>query len=248
MAPLAPYQWLLIVAVSTVVLLGAFRMALDAPMIRQLFKQFFLLVFLPLLVLLGLPLLVVGVLVDLDERVWQALIAGLVIVAGWLSTAIFGQIDRTRARAERLRDVHKALFAEIRFALSAIDGDGEGVRWGAELLRRMEADEGFVPFVPRERHDQIFDSVIGQIDVLPRQTIDPIVAYYGQIKAVSQMAEDMRGERVSLAAARAATGDVCRLPDDAGARVRTRRIRSAADRRICQRRGEGRRSADRKAQ
>lgn len=194
MIALEPYHWLTAVALAALILWGAFWASAEATVARRLFLQFFVLAFLPLLVVLGGPLILLALVLEMDERVWQAVIAGVVLVAGWLTTAIFDRLGRARDKQERLRDTHKALFAEIRFALSVIDGDGEGGRWGAEVLRRMEADEGFVPFVPRERHDQIFDSVIGQIDVLPRQTIDPIVAYYGQIKAVSQMADDMRGD------------------------------------------------------
>jgi hypothetical protein len=58
----------------------------------------------------------------------------------------------------------------------------------------MEKEADYVPFIPREHHDHVYDAVITEIDVLPRQTIDAIVAYYSLIKSVSALADDMRGE------------------------------------------------------
>lgn len=190
--PLAAYQWGLIVAAAAVVLLAAFRMASDAPVVRQLFRQFFLLVFLPLLTIMGLPLVVAGQFIALDERVWQALIAGLVIAAGWLTTAIFAQLDRSRVRAERLRDYHKALFAEIRHALSTLYDPRPIEARLADVAGPMQSDPDYVLFVPKEHHDRVFEALVGEIDVLPRQTIDTIVAFYSSIRGVAALAEDMR--------------------------------------------------------
>ncbi|SHI38660.1 hypothetical protein [Wenxinia saemankumensis] len=191
----SPLLWLVGAILSALILYGALFATRQSAAVRGLFAQFFLLAFLPLLVLLGVPLALLSLLVEMDERVWQALIAGVVIVAGWLTTAIFDRLARARDKAERLRDTHKALFAEIRSALSAIHGGGEGGRWGAEVLDRMRREPDFVPFVPAESHDQIFDAVVGTLDVLPRVTIDPTVAFYKQIKDVGRMAEDLRSPR-----------------------------------------------------
>lgn len=166
----------------------------DAGTSRRILVQFLFRIALPITILLGLPLVLLARTVNLEDRLWQALIAGLVIAMGWLTTAMFTEIGRSRQRAERLRDYHKAIYAEIGNNLNtlwtaeAIDG------YAQRLIGRMKGDPDFVPFIPKEHNDHVYDAIIDRIDVLPRQTIDAIVAYYSQVKAISAIAEDMRGD------------------------------------------------------
>ncbi|SNR55542.1 hypothetical protein [Puniceibacterium sediminis] len=157
--------------------------------------QFFFTIALPVLaglsVLVVAPLLLLG---DIDARVWQALVAGLFIATGWLTTAIFSELGLRRTRAERLRDYHKAIYAEIGNALYTLYDEGQGVAYGELTLQKMRDDTEFVPFVPREHHDHIYDAILDEIEVLPRQTIDAIVSYYSLIKAIAALADDMRGD------------------------------------------------------
>jgi len=162
---------------------------------RRVILPFVLRVAFPMAVLLGVPLLLVGQLVDLEDRLWQALIAGGVIATGWLATAVFGEIERVSRKAERTRDFHKALYAEVLNTLEAFWGKGEAEAQGQDLLDRMAEDATFVPFIPREQHDRVFTAQLEEIDVLPRQTIDAVVAYYSQIASIAALVEDMRGDR-----------------------------------------------------
>lgn len=157
--------------------------------------QFFATIALPVVVVLGgILALLLPLLPSIDPRLGQALIAGMVIAIGWLTTAIFAELTRTRDRAGRLRDYHKALYAEIGNSLSSLLDDGQSDAYTNQILEKMEEDDDFVPFIPREQHDHVYDAIIAEIDVLPRQTIDAIVAYYSQIKAIGALADDMRGE------------------------------------------------------
>ncbi|MGH1367591.1 MAG: hypothetical protein ACRBCL_03170 [Maritimibacter sp.] len=168
----------------------------DGQVAGRVYIRFVLFVALPLLCLGALALAVIkGLFPDLDERIWAALIAGGVIAGGWLTTAIFAQLDRAQDKAERLRDTHKALFAEIRHTLEALYGGGEAEEIVSDILARMEDDPEFAPFVPREHHDRVYLDILNGINVLPRQTIDPIVAYYSLISGMQSFAEDMRGPR-----------------------------------------------------
>ncbi|MEM6729281.1 MAG: hypothetical protein AAF618_12335, partial [Pseudomonadota bacterium] len=96
---------------------------------------------------------------------------------------------------ERLRDFHKALFAEIRTTMSQLQEGGPEVT--DTIVARMKADEAFIPFIPHEHHDRIYASLIGQIEVLPRATIDEIVRFYALVGMFSGLAEDMRGAKFS---------------------------------------------------
>lgn len=161
----------------------------------RIILQFFVTIGLPVVVVLGaLIWLALPSLGGLDPRVSQALIAGLVIAVGWLTTAIFAELGKARARAEKLRDYHKAIYAEIGNTLESLWESDESDRYAEALTKRMEDDEKYVPFIPKELHDHVYNAVIAEIDVLPRQTIDAIVAYYSLIKSLAALADDMRGK------------------------------------------------------
>ncbi len=170
---------------------------------RRVIVPFVLRVALPMAIVLGAPLIALGQVVTLDERLWQALIAGVVIATGWLATAMFAEVERATRKAEATRDAHKALFAEIRDVCATYWSEGRAAQEATVLRERMLSEEGFVPFIPRESHGRIYGAMLGGIDVLPRQTIDSVVAFYSLVASIEALAEDMRGERYAgLEAAR----------------------------------------------
>ena len=195
MGGLVGAHWLLMAALSAAVLGVAFAASGEAPVARRVFRDFVFLVAGPLAVIFGWALVLVARFANLSTEVWQALIAGSVIASGWLTTAIFNELSRARLKSERLRDYHKAIYAEIGTALQTLWDENRSEADAAGIIERMEGDPDFIPFIPRETHDQIYTSIMGEIDVLPRQTIDAIVAYYSLARAISALAEDMRGKR-----------------------------------------------------
>lgn len=194
MADLVRDQWLLLLVVAGVVLTVAMVVTEDAPVARRVFSRFVFNIALPLLIIVGVPLVALWLNTDLPEGIWQAIIAGVVIAGGWLTTAIFAELGKAKGKAERLRDYHKAIYAEIGNALFALWDEGDSERYVTEIIARMKTDDSFVPFIPREHHDHIYDAIIDEIEVLPRQTIDAIVAYYSLTKGIAALAEDMRGD------------------------------------------------------
>lgn len=187
---------LLIAGIGAValVLLAFYIYRREALLAWGIIAQFFLTIALPVIVLMILPVAALARLTTLDGRVWQALVAGLVIAVGWLTTAIFAELGKLRERNEKTRDVHRAIFSEIGNFLANI-WDADALEAEAEtILTRMRDDDSFVPFIPKERNDAVFNTLVGDIHILPRQTIDPVVSFYSQIHAISAMAEDMRGE------------------------------------------------------
>lgn len=187
--------WPALLLAAFAVLAAAFMLGSDAPVARRVFVQFLGRIALPLAVIFGTPLLGLALLVTLPEALWQAIIAGVVIATGWLTAAIFAELGKAQAKAERMRDYHKAIFAEIRNSLSVLYGEGEAGTDAGRILSRMRADKGFVPLIPREHFDVVYNAVLDEIEVLPRVTIDPIVAYYSLVKSIAAQAEDMRGKR-----------------------------------------------------
>lgn len=122
-----------------------------------------------------------------------AVISSLVTIAGWWAAAK-QERGRDRARrAERILDVQTALRAEIR-----------SHRHRLELFRLAEPfnsggtnsdDADFTPFIPREVGNIVFESIVGEIHVLPTHVIDPVILYYRQSSALAQLAEDMKNDR-----------------------------------------------------
>ena len=130
-----------------------------------------------------------------DPRLWQAVIAGLFVAAGWVYNGWRNRRDAARLREERIRDVHRALFAEIGAYLDSI-GSLEALQQGHDrIAARMRAEPDFVPFHPTEEPDRVYRAIIGEIHVLPRTSIDVVVAFYGQLAAIGAFIEDMRSER-----------------------------------------------------
>lgn len=134
----------------------------------------------------------------IDARILQAVIGGGVVAFGWLINGRQNRRAERRLRAEQVRDLHKAIFAEIKPYTLALRRD-HLQEYEAEMIARMrenDPDTGapFIPLIPRESNDAVFLAAIQQIHILPRQTIDPIVAYYSQLKTISTLIEDMRSE------------------------------------------------------
>lgn len=129
-----------------------------------------------------------------NERVQQAALAGLVVAAGWFASFLLREVSQQAGRAERLRDVHRALYAEIAHNLANLSSEGALEAERDAMLERIEGGDGFVPLIPRERHDTIFRSIVADIHVLPRTSVDAVVPYYSQLAALDAMIEDMRGE------------------------------------------------------
>jgi hypothetical protein len=120
-----------------------------------------------------------------------ALIGGTFLALGWI---VNGWQNRRRDRAlrdERVRDVQRALFAEIRAYLAALKRDDIAI-YGDEVARRIETEEGFFPVIPTERNDTVFRAIVSDIHILPRASVDPVVLYYSQISVIHAMIDDLR--------------------------------------------------------
>jgi hypothetical protein len=127
----------------------------------------------------------------LDPQVQAAVLAGLFLAAGWL---VNGRANRRVAadlRDERVRDVLRALHSEIRAYVAVLRRNQVGTN-GAALRDRIRDEAGFFPFVPSERNATIFSTIVGDISILPDNTIHPIVLYYTQIDTIEALINDLR--------------------------------------------------------
>ncbi|MGB3554606.1 MAG: hypothetical protein WBA25_08205 [Jannaschia sp.] len=130
----------------------------------------------------------------LDARIWQALIAGTFLAFGWVYNGMRNRADTRAQRAERLRDAHRAIFAEIAVNLDNLRSAERLDAHRKQMVARMNVDADYVPLIPHQRHDKLFRALEQEIHILPRVTIDPIVRYYSQMDAISAVIDDMRGQ------------------------------------------------------
>lgn len=135
---------------------------------------------------------IIGWLAGLDPAIWQAVIGGAFIGAGWVVNGRQRLSQESRLRAEQVRDVQQALYAEIRAYRAVLERD-DVAAYGESLAERIENEPGFFPMIPTERNDTIFRAIVGTIHILPQETIDPVVLYYSQLIAIGALIEDMRG-------------------------------------------------------
>ncbi|WBU63064.1 hypothetical protein [Paracoccus aerodenitrificans] len=127
----------------------------------------------------------------LAPQAQSAMIAGLFLAAGWWVVAWQSRRRDIKQRADRVRDVQRAIFAEIRAYLAVLQRD-HIAEYGAEIADRIRSEPGYFPVIPTERNDAIFLAIVAELHVLPRDTIDPVVLYYSQLNAISAMIADLR--------------------------------------------------------
>ncbi len=130
-----------------------------------------------------------GWLSTIDPRVWQAVLAGLFVAIGWLVNGAQNRREATRLRREQRDDVQRALVAEIKHYLEVLETEDVDAAWAA-MQPRIAA--GYVPFLPSEANDMVFQSVLNNIHILPKTVIDPVVKYYSQLRAIEMQIADSR--------------------------------------------------------
>ncbi|MEM8789171.1 MAG: hypothetical protein AAGE76_13010 [Pseudomonadota bacterium] len=132
----------------------------------------------------------------MDDRVLSALIGAIVVALGWFFNARRDAARREAARRQRQVDVQKALRAEIRAIVEApqnADLEGSLAR-GLARFDDEDVNSPYVPLIPHEKHDTIYQALVGEIYVLPADAIEPVVRYYNQTVSIALMATDMRSD------------------------------------------------------
>lgn len=132
------------------------------------------------------------------------MIAGLFLAAGWWVVAWQGRKRDAKLRADRVRDVQRAIFAEIRAYVAVLERD-HIAEYGEQIAAQIETDPDYFPVIPTEHNDAIFRAIVGELHILPRDTVDPVVLYYSQLNAIGAMIADLRAlDTTRIGTARAA--------------------------------------------
>lgn len=118
-----------------------------------------------------------------------ALVGGGVVAIGWFLTHLLSRRRDKLLRNEQTRDIQRALLAEIRAHVAALEQQ-QSVDT-AQMRQRLIADR-HVPILPHDANDRIFRAVVEQVHILPQYVIDPVVRYYRLIGVRAALAQDIR--------------------------------------------------------
>lgn len=132
----------------------------------------------------------------MDERIIAALIGAAVVAIGWLINQRRELSGARRRRRERMIDIQTALRAEIKALVEAPQNrDLAGsLERGLARFDAETPEAPYLPFIPHEKHDTVFQAMVGDIPVLPTATVEPVILYYNQQVAIGMMAQDLRSE------------------------------------------------------
>ncbi|MDQ7262823.1 hypothetical protein NM680_13580 [Paracoccus sp. PS-1] len=126
----------------------------------------------------------------LSPHAQQAVIAGLFIATGWWVVAFQNRRRDAKLRAERVDDMLRALLAEVRAHVVALERQVQDGRFDTLLSQIEEGNAGLV--IAHGGNDRIFRAVLPDIHLLPGGVIDPVVIYYRLIAVMDSMAESIR--------------------------------------------------------
>ncbi|AUH63178.1 hypothetical protein [Paracoccus zhejiangensis] len=118
-----------------------------------------------------------------------ALVGGGVVAAGWFWTHALSRRRDKLLRNERIDDIQRALLAEIRAHVVALERQSDA---GGLEARPLISDEDYLPILPHDANDRIFRAIVEEVHMLPEWAIDPVVRYYRLLAVRAALAQDIR--------------------------------------------------------
>lgn len=132
----------------------------------------------------------------LNDRVAAALVTAIVgggvVAAGWFWTHALSRRRDRQLRDERVADIQRALLAEIRAHVAALEGQTLDDAQAREAMVARLAQGRHVPILPHDANDRIFRAIVEDVHILPEWAIDPVVRYYRLLAVRSALAQDIR--------------------------------------------------------
>ena len=125
-----------------------------------------------------------------------AVISSLVTAIGWLVNYRTSLGLEKERRLEKVRDFQIALRAEIRSELHHLIEENL-IADLKDIESRYQQSKTYSVFVPSLARHVVFDSLVGDIHLLPEAVIDPVILYARQRQMIDQFSSDLRSERFS---------------------------------------------------
>lgn len=139
--------------------------------------------------------LIFGVLplLELDQELHKALIAGLVVAAGWLAGYVTQELRHLDGRNEHREDMLRALLSEVSFMVKR----NEAIDWKKQKERAAEnfvSNRGYVPFVHLKMQNFALNKVLNNIEILAKDQISSVTVYGHLINEIAQLTETIKSE------------------------------------------------------
>lgn len=151
-------------------------------------------VVLPLLLLALIPICAVFVFVGADIRLWQGLLAGLVVVLGWVSTFLFQEERIAQDRIAQESDLLLSLRAEIlNFIWKFQQEDFDQAIASLEKLKRDRRKRLPIHFIPSQAEPVVFRSVASNLPLIDDVALSLSVQFYAQMEDIAQLSRDIQG-------------------------------------------------------
>lgn len=123
-----------------------------------------------------------------------ALVSATVSAIGWFVTSWQAARIEQRRRDEKVHDFQVALRAEIVTDLLAMQV-ADRAAFLASVTNEYANNPDYVPFVTRSATNVVFESVVGEIHILPGEVIEPVIRYAALRQTVDRFADDLRSYR-----------------------------------------------------
>jgi len=187
-------RWMIAALVAVVFVVLAVVFVPRRRSFLRLLPGLFLIV-VPVILLVGGIGSVIAAQDTVDLRIRQAAIAAMVVASGWVVSFLLQEYRRADERDERIRDMHRAIYADVASYLEALESQVVLDQQLQGFLDRLAADKTYVPVLSPPRRSQMFTALSGQVHVLPRATIDLIVLFYSQVETTAEFVGNMNTDR-----------------------------------------------------
>lgn len=127
----------------------------------------------------------------LNPTVVASLVAAAVAVLAWPANDWLNRRRARSLRSERISDVQRAILAEIRAHVAALEAQRLDADGAQALMDRMRSSDR-VPFIPTQANDRIYSAILEEVHILPADVIVPVVTYYRQLSIMASLAEAMQ--------------------------------------------------------
>ncbi|MGI3165086.1 hypothetical protein [Pseudooceanicola sp. 200-1SW] len=134
------------------------------------------------------------------ERIYPALLAGIVVVLGWFVTFLIGEFRDERLLDRTRRDTLTALRHEIFALVDKLDNQDIWANAEKVQARILSGDDEdgepipYHPFATMESQPVVFEAVSGSIPTIKADTVGAIVRFYAEYTDLRCMVEDSREE------------------------------------------------------
>lgn len=153
-------------------------------------------VILPILLVALIPIIAIFAVAGFDIRLWQAVMAGLVVVLGWLSTFMFQEERLAQDRREQEIDLLLALRAEVlNFIWKFEQEDFDKILTNFEDLKDDSTKPLPQRLIPSQAEPIVFRSVAGNLPLIDDVALSLTVQFYAQLEDIGQLASDLGSDQ-----------------------------------------------------